>query len=62
MTNPTRFSPVSTGGIRSRNVTSTWSYHSALNFYQIAKPTSIQMIDEKYDPDTTQVYVVDTQF
>jgi len=42
------------------HVSSTWSYRGPLNFYQIAKPTSIQMIDMKYDPDTTQVYVVDT--
>ena len=41
-------------------VTSTWAYRGPLNFYQIAKPTSIREIDEKYDPDTTQVCVVDT--
>ena len=41
-------------------VTSTWAYRGPLNFYQIVKPTSIQTIDEKYDADTTQVYVVDT--
>ena len=29
-------------------------------FHQNVKPTSIQMIDEQYDPDITQVYVVDT--
>jgi hypothetical protein len=42
------------------HVTSTWAYRGPLNFYQSAKPTSIRDIDEKYDPDTTQVYVVDT--
>ena len=42
------------------HVTSTWAYHGPLNFYQIVKPTSIQTIDEQYDADTTQVYVVDT--
>jgi hypothetical protein len=41
-------------------VTSTWPYRSALNFYQIAQPTSIQAIDENFDPQQTQVYVVDT--
>jgi hypothetical protein len=41
-------------------VTSTWSYHSALNFYQIAQPTSMQTIDENFDPRQTQVYVADT--
>jgi len=41
-------------------VTSTWPYRSALNFYQIAEPTSIQAIDENFDPQQTQVYVVDT--
>lgn len=42
------------------HVTSTWSYRGPLNFYHHARPTSIQMIDMKYDADTTQVYVVDT--
>jgi hypothetical protein len=41
-------------------VASTWSYHSSLNFYQIAQPTSMETIDENFDPPQTQVYVVDT--
>jgi len=42
------------------HITSTWPYRSALNFYQIAQPTSIEEIDENFDPHQTQVYVVDT--
>jgi hypothetical protein len=42
------------------HVASTWSYHSALNFYQIALPTSMQTIDENFGPQQTQVYVVDS--
>lgn len=41
-------------------VTSTWPYRGPLNFYQIAQPTSLREIDEKFDPLQTQVYVVDT--
>ena len=40
-------------------VASTWEYRGPLNFYQLAKPTSILEIDEKFDPQQTQVYVVD---
>jgi hypothetical protein len=40
-------------------VASTWSYRAALNFYQFAQPTSIRDIDEDFDPQQTQVYVVD---
>jgi hypothetical protein len=41
------------------HVASTWSYRGALNFYQLARPTSMQEIDENFDPQRTQVYVVD---
>ena len=40
-------------------VASTWSYRGPLNFYQIAQPTSMQEITDKFDPQRTQVYVVD---
>jgi hypothetical protein len=40
-------------------VVSTWPYRSSLNFYQIAQPASIEEIDENFDPQQTQVYVVD---
>ena len=42
------------------HVASTWPYRGPLNFYQHAQPTSMQEIDEKFDPQQTQVYVVDT--
>ena len=42
------------------HVASSWSYHAPLNFYQRIQPTSMQEIDEKFDPQQTQVYVVDT--
>lgn len=41
------------------HVATAWSYQGPLNFYQIARPTSIQEIDQKFDPQQTQVYVVD---
>jgi len=41
-------------------VVSTWPYRSSLNFYQFAQPNSIEEIDENFDPQRTQVYVVDT--
>ena len=41
------------------HVASTWEYRGPLNFYQIARPTSIQDIDENFDPVQTQIYVVD---
>jgi hypothetical protein len=41
-------------------VSSTWPYRAALNFYQIAQPTSMPQLDDIYDPRQTQVYVVDT--
>lgn len=40
-------------------VASTWEYRASLNFYQLAQPTPIQTIDEQFDPQRTQVYVVD---
>ncbi|MCU1334583.1 MAG: hypothetical protein JWO19_164 [Bryobacterales bacterium] len=42
------------------HVASTWEYRGPLNFYQLAEPNSIQEIDDKFDPQQTQVYVVDT--
>ncbi len=42
------------------HVASNWTYRGPLNFYQLAQPTSMQEIDEKFDPQQTQVYVVDT--
>jgi hypothetical protein len=41
------------------HVASTWEYRGPLNFYQFAQPTSIQDIDENFDPGQTQIYVVD---
>jgi len=41
------------------HVASTWEYRGPLNFYQLARPTSILEIDERFDPQQTQVYVVD---
>jgi hypothetical protein len=41
------------------HVVSTWEYRGPLNFYQFAQPTSIQDIDENFDPAQTQIYVVD---
>jgi hypothetical protein len=43
-----------------KRVTSTWSYRAALNFYQLAQPTSMQEITDAYDPQQTQVYVIDS--
>jgi predicted ferric reductase len=42
------------------HVTSTWEYRGPLNFYQAAEPNSIQEINDIFDPQKTQVYVVDT--
>ena len=42
------------------HVASTWEYRGPLNFYQFAKPNSIEEIDEMFDPQQTQVYVVDS--
>lgn len=42
------------------HVASTWEYRGPLNFYQRANPTSMQEIDDQFDPQQTQVYVVDT--
>jgi hypothetical protein len=41
-------------------VASTWEYRGPLNFYQAASPSSIEAIDDMFDPQQTQVYVVDT--
>jgi hypothetical protein len=45
------------------HIASTWSYHGPLNFYQHVQaaslPTPIQEIDETFDPQQAQVYVVD---
>ena len=41
-------------------VASTWEYITPLNFYQSAQPTSMEKIDQTFDPQKTQVYVVDT--
>ena len=43
-----------------KRVTSTWSYLSALRFYQLAEPTSLQEVADTYDPQQTQVYVIDS--
>jgi len=43
-----------------RQVATTWSYEAALNFYQLAQPTSMEEIGEHFDPARTQVYVVDS--
>jgi hypothetical protein len=43
-----------------KRVTSTWSYLSALRFYQLAEPTSLQQVADAYDPQQTQVYVIDS--
>ena len=40
-------------------VASAWPYHAPLNFYLHAQPASMQ-IGETFDPQQTQVYVVDT--
>jgi len=40
-------------------VASTWEFRGPLNFYQHARPTSMQEIDEKLDSVQVQVYVVD---
>jgi len=42
------------------HVASTWEYRGPLNFYQFAQRTSMQEIDDQFDPQQTQVYVVDT--
>ena len=39
-------------------VASTWPYHAPLNFYLYARPISVQ-IGEAFDPQQTQIYVVD---
>ena len=41
------------------HVASTWEYRGPLNFYQYAQPTSIREIDDQFDPQQTQIYVVD---
>jgi hypothetical protein len=41
-------------------VSSTWSYLSALRFYQLAEHTSMQEVADAYDPQQTQVYVIDS--
>jgi hypothetical protein len=41
------------------HVASTWSYRGPLNFYQIARPTSMREIDDNFNSPQTQVYVVD---
>jgi hypothetical protein len=43
-----------------KHVSSTWSYLSALRFYQLAQPTSLQEVADAYDPQHTQVYVIDS--
>ncbi len=43
-----------------RQVASTWSYEAALNFYRLAHSSSIAEIGQKFDPASTQVYVVDS--
>jgi len=43
-----------------KRVTSTWSYLSALRFYQLAEPTPLQEVADTYDPQQTQVYVIDS--
>jgi hypothetical protein len=43
-----------------RQVASTWSYEAPLNFYRLARPTSIAEISQKFDPASTEVYVVDS--
>jgi hypothetical protein len=40
-------------------VASTWPYHAPLSFYQLTQPTSMREIDETFDPQQTQIYVVD---
>jgi len=42
------------------HVASTWEYRGPLNFYQLARPNSIQEIDDNFDRRQTQVYAVDT--
>jgi hypothetical protein len=42
------------------HVASTWEYRGPLNFYQSAQPNSIEDIDDVFDPQKTEVYVVDT--
>ncbi|HSP66438.1 MAG TPA: hypothetical protein VLN48_01845 [Bryobacteraceae bacterium] len=43
-----------------RHVTSTWPYRAALDFYQLADPTSLQEITDEFDPRQTEVYVIDS--
>ena len=42
------------------HVASTWEYRGPLNFYRLAQRTPMREIDEMFDPQQTQVYVVDT--
>ena len=42
------------------HVASTWEYRGPLNFYRLAQRTPMEEIDEMFDPQQTQVYVVDT--
>jgi len=42
------------------HVASTWEYRGPLDFYRLAQRTSMQEIDDQFDPQQTQVYVVDT--
>jgi hypothetical protein len=41
-------------------VASTWPYHGALTFYQLAEPTSMEEVEEAFNPRKTQVFVVDS--
>jgi hypothetical protein len=41
-------------------ITSTWSYRAALDFYQLAQPSSMQEITTHFDPQQTQIYVIDS--
>jgi hypothetical protein len=42
------------------HVASTWEYNGPLNFYRLGQRTSMEEIDDKFEPQQTQVYVVDT--
>jgi len=42
------------------HVSSTWSYLSALRFYQLVQPASLQEVADTYDPQQTQVFVIDS--
>ncbi len=42
------------------HVASTWEYHAPLIFYQHAHRTSMEDVNDTFDPQQTQVYVVDT--